>query len=254
MENNSKFTNNIIETVGTVAQTWIYPFKGMQGIQLPAITLRSVSVVGDRTRKLDIVGTTETPTFLDTIKFRHLLQYHPQLLDPSNPKTTALIVHTPEGQQLDADGEELLAELESRSGKRLTVVRMGRGGYHSMPISLIGLPSIKAVEQKYGSLIDSRRFRMNLYIEPTSGAAYEEENWLGKMITFSDRDDSASIVAIKKDERCATINLHPETGEPDPNVLKALVQAHGNTLGIYCTIVKEGTIKQGDPIYIRKLL
>jgi uncharacterized protein YcbX len=217
------------EKVGVVTSTWIYPFKGMQGIERDEIELRSISVVGDRSRKFDIIDTSETPSFLDTLKFKELLQYKPYLSDNTHPKTSPLHVITPEGNDYLADSAELVDEIQKQTGKKLTVVRMGRAAYHSMPVSLISDSSIKAIEKKYGKEIDPRQFRMNVYIETEVGLPYEEENWLGKVITFGERENSAKILGFKLDERCATINLHPETGKVEAGVLKALVQEHGKT-------------------------
>jgi uncharacterized protein len=241
------------DLVGKVLTTMIFPFKSMRGIELPEISLRSVSVVGDRTRKLDLVDTTQTPSFVDTIKFPKLLQYQAYLIDPSNPKTSEVRVKTPEGKDYSADEQELVDELSGKFGKKLTVVRMGRGAYHSMPVSLISTASIAELSKVYGEELDPLRFRMNLVVETNSGVPFEEDNWVGKMISFGESSDSAKIIAVKLDDRCATINMDPGTGESDVNILKTLVQLRGKNLGIYCTITLEGKIRKGDAIYLYNL-
>ncbi|MDQ3098372.1 MAG: MOSC domain-containing protein [bacterium] len=241
--------NNQTMQIGKVTSTWIYPFKGMQGIKLPEIKVKSVSVIGDRSRNLDLIRTNEVTSFVDTIKWPKLLEYIPYLVDPSNPKTSEVRVKTPLGHDYSADSEQLIAEIENKLGKKVTVSRMGRAAYHSMPVSLISGASIQAISDRLGSVIDPRVFRMNVYLD-CGAAPYAEESWLNKTITFGAREDGAQLIVIKLDERCATINLNPETGQPDPNILKALVKEHGKTLGIYCLILKEGTIRSEDPIYI----
>lgn len=225
----------------------------MQGVELPEIVLKSVSVLGDRTRKFDILDTNETPTFLDTIKYPGLLGYAPYLVSPEDPKTSELRVRTPKGNDYPADSQELLHEISEKSGRKLTVVRMGRGGYHSMPVSLLSLGSLNELSSKLSAPVDPRRFRMNILVETASNAPYEEESWLGKILTFGDREDSARIVAVKLDKRCTTINMDPKTGEMNPEILKTLVREHGKNFGIYCSIVLEGTVKVGDTIYLSDL-
>ncbi len=120
------------QLVGHVLQTTIYPVKGMQGIEQEKITLKSISVVGDRTRAFYELDSTETPNFIDTIKFPGLLQYKPYLYNPSDPKNSEIHVTTPEGSSISVDSEEMIKEIQEKSGKKVTVVRMGRGSYHSI--------------------------------------------------------------------------------------------------------------------------
>lgn len=192
-------------------------------------------------------------TFLDTIKFPGLLRYAPRLVDPANPKTSEVKVTTPEGNDYSADSPELVGEVTEKTKRNLAVVRIGRGAYHSMPVSLLSTASIGVIEGKVGKAVDTRRFRENVIVETNTNVPYEEDTWIGKIITFGDRPDSAKIVAVKLDERCATVNLDPETGEQNPEILKAIVREHVNTLGIYCGIVYEGKIRKGDPVYLTAL-
>lgn len=132
---------------------------------------------------------------------------------------------------------------------------MGRGAYHSMPVSLMSLGTVREIDKLVGSSskVDHRAYRQNLYIETSSGIPYEEDGWLGKLLIFGNNPDSAKLVAVKLDPRCATVNYHPETGESNPNILKTIVQNHNNTLGIYCAIVVEGKIRTEDPVYVASL-
>ena len=53
------------------------------------------------------------------------------------------------------------------------------------------------------------------------------------MLTFGDADDPPAVAVTMRDERCAMVNFDPDSGSPDPEVLKAVVRAHQNTAGIY---------------------
>ena len=240
--------------VGRVAEAWVYPVKGMRGIKMDEISTRSVSVVGDRRVAFTEIDGKGTPTLLDTTKFPGLLRYSPRFEDSSNPKDSEIIVRIPEGIEHPVNSPLLLEQISDESGRKLAVLRMGRGAYHSMPVSLMSLGTIKETEGLVGSAVDSRVFRQNLYIETSSGIPYEEDKWLGKLLVFGDNPDSAKLVAIKLDPRCATVNYHPETSESNPNVLKAIVKNHKNTLGIYCAIAGEGKIQAESPVYLAFLL
>ena len=46
------------------------------------------------------------------------------------------------------------------------------------------------------------------------------------------------------------ITLDPETGESSPEILKAVVQKHGQSAGIYATVLTPGEVRVGDPILL----
>ena len=216
-------------------------------------SVRSVSVVGDRRVAFTEINGKGTPTLLDTTKFPGLLRYSPRLDNPLNPKDSEIVVKTPEGLEYNVNDPILLKQVSDESHRKLAVLRMGRGAYHSMPVSLMSLGTIKETVKQAGMNIDQRVFRQNFYIETLTEIPYEEDGWLGKLLIFGDNPDAAKLIAVKLDTRCATVNYHPETGEMDPNVLKAIVKNHNNTLGIYCAIVGEGKIQSEAPVYLASL-
>lgn len=239
--------------VGRVADTWVYPVKGMQGVKMDEVSVRSVSVVGDRRIAFTEISSKGTPTLLDTTKFPGLLRYSPRFEDPSNPRVSEIIVRTPEGIEHSVDSSILLEQISDESERKLTVLRMGRGAYHSMPVSLMSLGTVREIDKQVGFGVDRRVYRQNLYIETRLGISYEEDKWLGKLLMFGDDPYSTKLFVVKLDPRCATVNYHPETGESNPNVLRAIVKNHNNTLGIYCAIIGEGKIRAKDPAYVATL-
>jgi MOSC domain-containing protein YiiM len=44
------------------------------------------------------------------------------------------------------------------------------------------------------------------------------------------------------------ISLDPDTGEHDPEVLRKVVKAHANYAGVYCAVLVEGMLAEGDSI------
>jgi uncharacterized protein len=237
--------------VGRVTETNVYPFKGMRGLSVDEIFLKSVSVVGDRRFALTEIGSIQVPTLVDTIKYPGLLKYSPYFVDPSNLKSSEVRVHTPEGKEYSADSTELIEEISKATGKTLAVIKLGRGAYHSMPVSLLSLGSVKEIEKNIGASIDIRRFRENVVIETVKGLPFEEDSWIGKLLSFGDTEEGAIIAVVKPDNRCATVDLDPESGNHNSSILKSVVKNHDKNLGVYCAIVKEGKIKTGDSIYLK---
>ncbi len=235
-----------------IIDPYVWPVKGMQGIRLDKISVRSVSVVGDRRVAFTEVDTDNriTNTLLDTTKFPGLLRYSPRFCDPSNPKESDIVITTPQGTEVYINDPVLLEQISDESKRKLALLKMGRAAYHSMPVSLVSLGTTREIERLIDEIVDPRAYRQNLYIETTEEVPYEEDRWLGKLIVFGNSPNSAKVVAVKLDPRCATVNYHPQTGESNPNILKAIVKNHNNTLGIYCAIVGEGTIEANSPVYV----
>src|SRR3989344_5696389 len=199
--------------IGAIAESWIYPVKGMQGIKMSETSARSVSIVGDRRVAFTEIGGKGTPTLLDTTKYPGLLRYSPRFEDSLNPRDSEIIVKTPEGSEYNVNDPILLEKISDESHRKLAILRMGRGAYHSMPVSLMSLGTVKETEKQVGTNIDQRVFRQNFYIETHFEIPYEEDEWLDKLLILGDHPDSAQLVAVKLDVRCATVNYHPETGE-----------------------------------------
>lgn len=239
--------------VGRIAEAWVYPVKGMQGAKMDEVSVRSVSVVGDRRVAFTEIDGKGTPTWLDTTKFPGLLRYSPRFEDPQNPRDSEIIVKTPEGTEYSVNNPILTKRISEEARKKLAILRLGRAAYHSMPVSLMSLGTVKEIDELVGAKVDHRRYRQNLYIETLFRIPNEEDGWIDKLLIFGDEPDSAKLLAVKLDPRCATVNYHPETSESNPDVLKTIVRYKNNYLGIYCSIVNEGKIRFGDSVYMTSL-
>lgn len=246
-----------ISEVGRVSDLTIYPIKGMRGIAVDTMEISFNGARGDRSHAYIMTDSPKTPNTLDTIVCPQLLQYTPQLRNPRTPKDSPIEVFTLEMQNFAPDDSELLAELSELCGHPLAALRMGRGLYHSQPLSLISLASISAIEASVGATIDPRRFRENITIDTRKGPPFEEDEWRGHVVSFGYRRDSAKIVVTKLDRRCKTINLDPETGKRNQSILQAVQkrdtvagEVRAGYLGVYATVFSEGTIQKGDPVIV----
>ena len=50
------------------------------------------------------------------------------------------------------------------------------------------------------------------------------------------------------DPRCVMINLHPDTAQQDPRIMKAAVRLNDNNAGAYGTVARSGQISVGQPV------
>lgn len=247
-----------VEAVGTVADASFYLWKGMRGTSPDQVAMRSVSVVGDRRRAFIDPDLPKENIFVDTTLLPDLLQYQPYLVNPSSPKESPINVITPEGRDYataDRKDKRLVKEVSERYGAPLEVFRMGRPAWHSMPISVISMATIVAMEPHVGHDIDTRRFRMNFVLDLSHGRPFDEDKWLHKkLVTFGDPETGPQLTVVKLDERCVTVNLDPETGEEVDNLEGVIARIHSNTLGVYCNLHRAGVVHVGDTVYVSDLI
>src|SRR5438552_3568421 len=66
---------------------------------------------------------------------------------------------------------------------------------------------------------------------------------------FAFRRLAADAVTMR-DERCAMVNIDPETAARDARVMKTVVRLNDNDAGVYATVVRTGTIRVGDRVRV----
>ena len=100
--------------------------------------------------------------------------------------------------------------------------------------------------------VDIRRFRPNIVVRSTRAVPFEEDEWLGGVLTFGDSDDAPAVAVTRRDVRCAVVNYDPEGGSPAPEVLKAVVRANQNNAGIYGAVTRIGRLAVGQTIRLER--
>jgi uncharacterized protein len=105
-------------------------------------------------------------------------------------------------------------------------------------ISLVSQASIDNLSEVSGKFIDVRRFRPNIVVEGIP--AWSEFDWVGRKIQIGD----ATIEITARINRCLNIDVNPETGQRDINLLSLLQNKfqHIQT-GILGKIITNANIK-----------
>ena len=112
-------------------------------------------------------------------------------------------------------------------------------------ISLINIKSIEDFKNKTNQEIEIQRFRGNICVDGVE--AWEERNWIGKIIKIND----ISFKVEKNIPRCVAINLKPNSDDNQLNLLQSLKKTYNHfDMGIYLTALDDGTINIGDKIRI----
>ncbi|MCF3947926.1 MOSC domain-containing protein [Acidiphilium iwatense] len=110
-------------------------------------------------------------------------------------------------------------------------------------VSLIGLPSLRALEEAAGAPRQPLRFRASLYLAGLD--PWEEFTWLNRTIAIG----GTKLRATARIARCAATCVNPETRRRDANPVKELMTNFGHVdCGIYATVIEGGPIAPGDAV------
>ena len=240
--------------VGVVEQLSRYPVKSMRVEALTEADVGFEGIAGDR-RFAFIQGHKRTNfPWLTARELPRMILYSARHVDPSNPDKSDVLVTTPEGKEFDIFSEELLAELKEQLTERernqpIYPAHL-KSAFDVTHISLVTTYALKKLSDLVGEEIEPRRFRENLVINTDGSAQPDEQSWVGSRIMIG-RGESAAIVAvIRGDVRCMMPNLHPDTAEQDPRILRNIALKQSKIMGVYGTVVQSGTIRLGDPVQL----
>jgi uncharacterized protein len=228
---------------GVVSRLWRYPVKSMAGEALASADLSWAGLAGDRRRAFVRQDSGDSGFPWHTIReCPQMSRYVALLSEPDRPDRSPVLVRTPDGRRYDVTDPRLAAEL----GPGVRVMRLDRGAFDAMPVSLISdstVSALCALAQVPGTEL---RFRPNVVVTLDSGAPFEEDEWVGSAVRIG-----AAVVRIdRRDSRCAIVNVDPATGRPGSRLLKVLGTTRGAYAGVYATMVQPGTVRVGDPVVI----
>jgi uncharacterized protein YcbX len=240
---------NMSEIIATVAELFVYPIKSMAGVSVQEAYVGLDGILGDRQYSFvrsDQAARNSFP-WMTARQSAGMLLYKPRFTKPAAPDQPEppVEVQTPEGAVCDATDPALCEELTRKMGHALFLLKSARGIFDCQHISVCSLASVLALSAEAGCAIDRRQFRANVYVQPVSGRAFDEETWTRGLLQVA---GEALMGVTQRDTRCMMVNLDPESGDQNPRVLKTIAQGHQGQTGIYANVVRPGLIRVGDPI------
>jgi uncharacterized protein YcbX len=238
--------------IGQIEAIFRYPVKSMRGQPLDAATLGWHGLDGDRRlafRQLDERG--EFP-WLTASKLPHLILYTPQRRGDGNGEALPTHVLTPEGEEMPVFGEALAAEVGRRHGAPVEMMQLNHGMFDDATISVITSDTAREVCRLAGKSADIRRFRPNIVVRSTRAVPFEEDAWLGGVLTFGETDGAPAVTVTTRDVRCAMLNIDPDEGTLAPEVLKAVVRVNQNNAGVYGTVTRIGRMAVGHTVLLHR--
>lgn len=110
-------------------------------------------------------------------------------------------------------------------------------------VSVINLASVRDLERVVGQPVDPLRFRGNFYIDGIE--PWAEFGWLEQQISIGD----VRFGITERIDRCAAVNVNPESAERDLNIVASLQRGFGHIdMGVFATIDGSGAVTAGDGI------
>ena len=237
--------------VATVTEINLFPVKSMQGISVEQADLWWYGLEGDRKRAFVQSDNRSAFPWLTGREYPDLVRYEAYFSDPTNPATSPIGVKTLSGLDLDLDDPALLEELSKESGRSIHLMKLGRGVFDAMPISILSKTFVQSIADGLGEPVDTRRFRANIVVDveqPSHG--FPEEEWLNSTLTFGDENTGAQVQTNYRIQRCAMVNIDPDNSQRNPAVLKTVGQFWNACAGIYGATKQLGTIRVGDGLFI----
>jgi hypothetical protein len=87
-------------------------------------------------------------------------------------------------------------------------------------------------------------------VRAAKSVPFQEDAWVGGVLRFGESDDAPAVTVTMRDIRCAMLNLDPDTAQPAPEMMKAVVRLHENTAGVYGAVTRTGRLEVGQSIFL----
>jgi uncharacterized protein YcbX len=236
------------EEIGHVEAIFRYPVKSMGGERLEAARLGWHGLEGDRRLALRRIDDRSGFPWLVASRLPDLLLFAPHRREDDAQGELPTHVRTPDGEEMPVFGEDLATEIGRRFGAPVQMMQLNHGIFDEASISVIASDTVREIGRLAGRSLDMRRFRPNVVVRATRPVPFQEDEWVGGVLSFGEGDDAPAITVTMRDVRCSMLNLDPDSAGAAPEVLKAVVHANQNTAGIYGAVTRIGRLAVGQPI------
>jgi len=225
--------------------------KSMRGEGLEAAELGWHGIEGDRRLAFRRMADRSGFPWLTASQVPELLLYVPQRQDDAAGELPTH-VRTPDGEEMAVFGEDLAAEVGRRYGSPVEMMQLRHGIFDDASISMITSETVREIGRLASQSLDPRRFRPNVVVRLSRLAPFQEDEWLGGVLSFGKGDDGPAVAVTMHDVRCSMVNLDPDSATSAPEVLKAIARANKNNAGIYGGITRTGRLSVGQPVFFRR--
>jgi len=237
--------------IGHMEAIFRYPVKSMGGERLEEAKLGWYGLDGDRRLAFRRMNDRSGMPWLTASKLPDLLLFAPHRREDGAQGDLPTHIRTPDGEEMPVFGEDLATEVGRRYGAPVEMMQLRHGIFDEASISVIALDTVREIGRLAGRSLDVRRFRPNVVVRSLRSVPFQEDEWLGGVLSFGEGDDAPAVTVTMRDIRCSMLNLDPDSASPAPEVLKAVVRVHQNTAGIYGAVTRIGRLAVGQTILLR---
>jgi uncharacterized protein len=237
--------------IGQMEAIFRYPVKSMGGEGLDVANLGWYGLEGDRRLAFRRVDDRSGMPWLTASKLPDLLRFAPQRREDDAQGDLPTHIRTPDGEEMPVFGKDLATEVGRRHGAPVEMMQLRHGIFDEATISVIASDTVREIGRLAGRSLDVRRFRPNILVRLLRSAPFQEDDWVGGVLSFGEGDDAPAIAVTMRDERCSMVNLDPDSASPAPEVMKAVVREHQNTAGVYGSVTRIGRLAVGQTILLR---
>jgi uncharacterized protein YcbX len=222
----------------------------MRGERLEGAELGWHGLEGDRRLAFRRIDDRSGFPWLSASKLPDLVRFAPHRREDGAPGDLPTHVRTPEGEDLPVFGEDLAEEVGRRYGAPVQMMQLRQGVFDEASVSVIASDTVREIGRLAGRSADIRRFRPNIVVRLLRPAPFQEDAWVGGVLSFGEGDDAPAIAVTMRDARCSMVNLDPDSASPAPELLKAVVGANENNAGIYGTVTRIGRLAVGQAVVL----
>jgi len=233
--------------IGHVEAIFRYPVKSMGGERLASAELGWHGLAGDRRLALRKLEDRTGFPWLSASKLPDLLLFAPHRRDDGAGEIPTHI-RTPDGEELPVFGEALAAEVGRRHGAPVQMMQLKHGIFDEAPVSVIATDTVHEISRLAGRSTDVRRFRPNVLVRLLRSGPFQEDEWVGGVLSFGEGTDAPAVSVTMRDIRCSMINLDPDTAASAPEMMKTVVRVHENTAGVYGAVTRIGRLAVGQSV------
>ena len=237
--------------IGHVEAIFRYPVKSMRGEPLEIAQLGWHGLEGDRRLAFRRLVDRGGFPWLSASKLPDLLRFAPQRRQDGAHGDLPTHIRTPDGEEMPIFGEDLATEVGRRYGSPVQMMHLKNGIFDDASISMIASDTVHEIGRLSGRSLDVRRFRPNVVVRLLRLLPFQEDEWVGSVLSFGEGDDAPAITVTMRDLRCSMVNLDPDSASLAPEVMKAIVRANQNNAGVYGAVTRVGRVAVGQPILLR---
>jgi uncharacterized protein YcbX len=202
--------------LGTLRAIHRYPVKSLRGETLDSALITQSGIEGDRARALLV--TEGHARVGKTYRGKENNQLH-LAIDPADAQALGRIKNV-----------------------ATTIEESEDGYFDDAPISILVDRWLDGLSAHLGSPVDYRAFRPNFYVEAAPAFNMQEDDLSGRELSLGE----VMLRVRYPIERCVTITYDQNDGTPDPRILRYVTQERSTWMGIYCDVLRAGTVRTLD--------